>query len=764
MDTFRFLRVKELFRSASALDGERREALLTRECGDDAELRIEVLDLLAHAASASTDFLEGGVRSPAIAQPHPAFEIPGFRIVKMIAAGGAGVVYRAQQLAPAREVAIKVLRLDTLGPGQVARFRREAEILAALSHPGIAQVYGAGVIESGSLALPWIAMELVQGITLDEYVADRRSDTHALLELFREVCAAVDHAHERGIVHRDLKPSNVLVGSDGHPRILDFGVARILGETGGATAHHTRTGSLVGTLAYMAPEQARGERDPIDTRADVYALGVMLHEALVGRPPLVVDGLDVIEAVRVVCTIEPERLSRARPDLPADLDAIVSKALEKEPGRRYTRAGDLAADIENLLAHRPVRARRPTTLDQARKFVRRNRAVTIATSFVFVSLAVALATALVALDNQSRQRAITSETLDFLASRMAALSPQLGFGESQREDLEKVGARIERQLASDPRSRGLRAAAAQTLYELASLDQARSDYDAMRPRLEAARAIRVALTDEDPGDTESWTHLSEISAKLGEAARDTGDLAQRDVWFARALAIDERLAREHPDEPEFVEDLGWSLARVVGTARQRGDHAEAERLSLRRLEDARRLVERDPENWKFLFNLSDAHHVLGGVEVSPTPAALEHAVEAVRLARRLRQIDPVRRDFVAWSANTSRAASSRLQIAGRLVEARAYAEEALNAAEELALADPRRPAHLDLVQMVANWFASPELGDGRRERAKRSTISLRRVAEVATRAGETSGAESLSAQAEAIEATAARDSAPEPGK
>ncbi len=761
MNRDRFVRVKELFREALPLDEAARVALLQQECGADDELRAEVVELLAHAASASATFLEG-VRAPeAPSETHARLEIPGFRIVEHLASGSAGVVYRARQLSPPREVALKVLRLDTLGPGQVARFQREAEILAALNHPGIAHVFGAGVAEGGSIALPWIAMELVHGVALDVYVAKHEPDTRALLELFRDLCDAVDHAHERGIVHRDLKPSNVIVEESGRPRVLDFGVARMLGEAVDPIAQRTRTrtGMVVGTLSTMAPEQARGDRKAVDARADVYALGVMLHEAFAGRPPLDVDDLNVIEAVRVVCTVEPERLSRARPDLPIDLDAIVGKALEKEPARRYARAGELAADLANLLANRPVRARAPTRVDQARRFVQRNRAVTIAASMIFVSLAGGLLIALVALRNQARQRAMTSETIDFLARRMIALAPQLGFGEEQRDDLEEVVARIEQQLAVDPESSALRAAHAQTLYGLASLDQERRDFVSMRARLETALAVWEQLAREDPASTEAATHRSAISAKLGEAGRELGDAALRDVWFARALEIDERLVREHPGDPEFVEDLGWSLARVTALASDRGDRAEAERLALRRLTDAIRLEEVDPDNWKFVFNLSDAHHVAAGLcRLAQRPEQeLEHAIEAVRLARRAREIEPGRRDFVAWSAHASRAVSEVLRRRGRFVEARAHAENALNAAEELALGDPRRAAHLDLLLSLAGDLARPDLGELHRERSTRAADSLRRVAEVAARAGRQERAEDLTTLAESIETRASRD-------
>ncbi len=752
MEPARFLRVKEVFRRALVVGRSERAEVLEAECGLDAALRAEVEELLAHSDAAATGFLGGPAVESAGETPRAVLEIPGYRILEPIATGGAGVVYRAEQTNPRREVAIKVLRLDSLAPGHVARMRREAQILGSLHHAGIAQVFGAGVLQDGSVALPWIAMELVHGLPLDDFVRERALELRDILELLVSVCAAVDHAHQRGVVHRDLKPSNVLVEPSGQPRVLDFGVARVAESDPDVDAPQTRTGALVGTLGYMAPEQARGDRGAIDARADVYALGVMLFELLAGRPPLDVDGLDVLGAARVVCEDEPERLSRARPGLPRDLDAVLAKALEKAPARRYADAGALAEDLQNLLAGRPIRARPPTVVDQIVKAVRRNRALALAGTCVVLALAAGLVVALAALRAESTQRALTSDTLDYFATRLTALAPKLGFGEAQRADLEELAARIERQLATEPASRPLRAALAQTLYELASLDQSRGDYSALRARAERARVLRESLLAQDPGDLASWTHLSQLCAKLGEAARDTGNLDGRDVWFARALEIDERLAREHPDDLDLVEDLGWSLARVSQATDERGDRAQAERLALRRLDDAERIALLQPHNWKLVYNLSHAHYFLAGMREAAGRGelAVQHAHACVRLARDLRRIEPARRDFLQWQADVCRNLAGLVSREGDAATARAWLAEALTTAEDLVWGDPHRPAHLSTLHLAAADHAAPDVDGAAEDRALRSAAALRRAAPVVRRAGLVDEARALETAAEGL--------------
>ena len=396
----RFARLDALFQTVRRLPREEHEAALAKE--DDASLRAEVRELLATLDSAPA--AEPALPAAALlAQAWPperfAEDFCGFRIVRRLAAGGMGVVYEAEQAHPRRRVALKVLHVGTTSEEEHKRFKREAEILARLKHPGIAQVHVFGMAPTPAGESPFLAMELVDGVPLNLYAS--RVDARGRLELLARVCDAVAHAHANGVIHRDLKPSNILVTSSGEPKVLDFGVARLLDAD---SALRTRTGQIIGTLAYMSPEQAMGHVDRVEARSDVYALGVLGYEMLCGRLPHEIGSGSLADGIRRIVEEEPPEPSSLDRRLRGDVSLILRKALAKEPDRRYAGAAALAEDIRRHLRDEPIAARPPTAAYQLRKFVRRHRTLVGGIAATMAALVVGLVLAVRAAREEERQR------------------------------------------------------------------------------------------------------------------------------------------------------------------------------------------------------------------------------------------------------------------------------------------------------------------------------------------------------------------------
>jgi serine/threonine protein kinase len=314
-------------------------------------------------------------------------QVGPFRIVGPIGEGAMGIVYEAEQDRPQRRVALKIVRPGMVPPAVLRRFEQEYEFLGRLHHPGIAQIYQAGIKQTEYGAQPYFAMELVRGKRLDEYVRAKKPDLRERLELVAAIADAVQHAHHRGIIHRDLKPANILVTDTGEPKILDFGIARAAVHDGQMTGMQTVTGEVLGTLSYMSPEQISGDVAALDTRSDVYALGVILYEVVAERPPYELERKSLPEAARIIQDVEPTRLTSATDaDVPADVETIVAKALEKEKERRYSSAADLADDIRRFLRDEPITARPPSAAYQVAKFARRHKAIVAAVVAAFLVL------------------------------------------------------------------------------------------------------------------------------------------------------------------------------------------------------------------------------------------------------------------------------------------------------------------------------------------------------------------------------------------
>ncbi len=382
MDPEQWVRVREVFDRVADSDPSEQAVLLSRLCGEDLELRREV-ESLFDAASRAEVFLETplGLAAPGSADsgPPPPERIGPYRVLAEIGSGGMGTVYRAVREDFPKTVALKVVRSSLDGTLLRRRFRHERAILAGLEHPSIARLYDGGTTEDGR---PYLVMELVDGLPLLEHAERHGLPAGARVELFLEVCAAVAFAHGRGVVHRDLKPGNVLVDAAGCPKLLDFGVAKLLDPATGE-GEPTITIAPLMTPEYASPEQVRGE--PVGPASDVYSLGVLLHELLCGRRPYPLASRSAREVEKAVCDTEPVGLPR---ELGADLDAIVRKALRKDPRQRYLSAEALAADLRRYLDGLPVLARRGTWRYRAGKLLARHRALVAALILGAVALGV----------------------------------------------------------------------------------------------------------------------------------------------------------------------------------------------------------------------------------------------------------------------------------------------------------------------------------------------------------------------------------------
>jgi eukaryotic-like serine/threonine-protein kinase len=381
-------RVKGILNGALEREGAARAAYLAEACAGDAALRREVESLL-EAADRDWSLMDrvgdlGAGPRESRAGSRIGERIGPYEILSELGRGGMGQVFLARRADDEfqKKVAIKLVPPGPARELALGRFRSERQISATLEHPNIARLLDGGTTRDGE---PYFVMEYVEGEALLAYAATHRLSIEERLRLFRQVCEAVHYAHQHLVVHRDIKPSNILVTGKGTPKLLDFGIAKLLDPAGLATGGETGTLTRLLTPDYASPEQVRGQR--VSTASDVYSLGIVLYELLAGQKPYRLETGDPAELVRLVCERDPERPSAIVPRLSADLDAIVLKALRKEPDRRYGSVEALSADIGRYLDGRPVLARRGTAAYRVGKFVRRNRVGVAAAGLILLALA-----------------------------------------------------------------------------------------------------------------------------------------------------------------------------------------------------------------------------------------------------------------------------------------------------------------------------------------------------------------------------------------
>jgi len=600
---------ESVFTGALLLPPAQREGYLKAVCGED-----EVLLARVHVLLEADEQTQGAMAEPTtlpcrktIVLSPPAGEKPGdrishYKILQLIGEGGCGAVYMAEQEQPVRRrVALKVIKLGMDTKNVIARFELERQALALMDHPNIAKVFDAGSTETGR---PFFVMELVRGIKITDYCDQYNLTTAQRLELFTQVCRAIQHAHQKGIIHRDIKPSNILVTlHDGVPvpKVIDFGIAKATDQRLTEKTVFTEFQQFIGTPAYMSPEQAEMSGLDIDTRSDIYSLGVLLYELLTSQTPinhaeLMSAGLDAMR--RLLREKEPPRPSTclstmvneelttvakhrqaAAPKLihmvRGDLDWIVMKALEKDRSRRYETAVGFAADIEHFLKNEPVLARSPTALYRFQKLVRRNKLACAATAAVSLSilLGLAVSTGLFLREKEARRQADNAAEKSrqvslFLENMLKGVGPAVAMGRDTallREILDQTAARVTTDLRNEPE---VEAEICNTLGEVyrelglpSNAEEFHNDARALQAKISGGKLADAALS------------LNDFAVVL----RDEGRLAEAESLHREALALRRKVYGNNNA------DVAVSLNNLALVLRSEDKLAEAERTHLEAL-------------------------------------------------------------------------------------------------------------------------------------------------------------------------------------
>jgi serine/threonine protein kinase len=627
----RWQRVEQLYHAAVDRPAAERQDFLESACAGDDPLRRDVESLLA-AEAGTGEFMQSlpadlvprilGAESPApdlSANASPdtiPMAIGTYRILRLLGAGGMGAVYEAEQQSPHRTVALKIIQPGFTTPELLRRFKQEANALGKLQHPGIAQIHEASTADTGLGPQPYFAMELIRGPSLTEYAETHRLKTRERLELLAKICDAVQHAHQRGIIHRDLKPANILVDETGQPKILDFGVARVVDSEWPVT-RQTDLGELVGTLAYMSPEQITAEPFEVDTRSDVYALGVILYQLLAGRLPY--QGGNLNQIVQVIREQEAPPLGSVSRAYRGDIETIAAKALEKEKARRYASAADFAADIRRYLGNEPITARPPSGTYQLRKFAKRHTAVVSGTAVVFLVLTAGIiaSTSEAARANRAGQAALRERD-------RATAAGQTAIQERDRAQRAEQAATTERNRAvAEARRADTESATAKAVRDFLLNDllaQAGATAQAgpnmqPDPDLKVRTALDRAVA-RMPGKFDKRPLVeAAIRQTIGDAYWELGLYSDAERQTARAIELRERyLGRYSPDALSSRNKLGEQYIAA-------GKFNEAEKLFAEVAEARARVLGPDhPDTLSTMANLAFAY------------GRLSRYVEAERLA------------------------------------------------------------------------------------------------------------------------------------
>ncbi len=640
LSTEQYRRLRDIFDHALERPIIERADYVRAASADDPTLQSELLGLLAAADAVGNRLMPGDgtvarqLLSPAGQAPGVPTQIGPYRIDRLLGEGGMGAVYLAQQTTPARQIALKILRNVTGSRTLLARFAREIRALGRLEHPGIARIYEAGSAATPSGDVQYFAMEYVAGSRITDYAARFALNTAARVELVAKVADAVQHAHTKGVIHRDLKPANILIASDtsapdaptagalpapaashdstrtrspdtgGQPKVLDFGVARLM-DAGADHTQISETGSLLGTIAYMSPEQLRGDADAIDTRADVYSMGVILIELLTGELPHPVRGKSLAEASRLLTETEAAPLNHpsasAAGRFPRDLEIIVAHALAREPDRRYLTAAAFADDLRRFLRNEPILARTPSTAYQLSRFARRHRALVLGTAATAIALVGGLVVSGVLLvrEREARSRADQNARLAVAVQGymvegllMAAAPNRMGHDVKMLDVLSHAADGLHERFADEPEVElEIRTQLAEVLFSVGEFQKSVDQWQQVVPMAELLfgsddpRTIRAILSQSRAAlqlkQMRTANNLAkEASLRAGRALPDRdatriatillrGQLAIQEGQFRYASDVLTEAARLAQDNPDASEALRLAIAAGLNECQQR---------------------------------------------------------------------------------------------------------------------------------------------------------------------------------------------------
>jgi len=648
----RWAEVCRVFDAARELPRDERAAFLERECRGDGELASEVASLLV--ADEGTSFLD----EPGGSDLAPRRRVGPYELRGELGRGGMGVVYEAVRRDQGfeRAVALKVVKRGMDTDDILRRFETERRILADLDHPNIARVLDGGSTEDG---LPYFVMELIRGEHLLEYCEKRELDTAARLGLFRQVCSAVTYAHQRLVIHRDIKPANILVTAEGVPKLLDFGIAKLLSGAPGAAADRTETAMRVLTPEYASPEQVLGTE--LTTSSDVYSLGVLLYELLTGRRPYRLAARTPGELAAAVVQQQPERPGTAV-RLHRDLDHIAMMALRKEPARRYASAEQLSEDVRRHLEGLPVQARPDSLGYRAGKFVRRHQVAVAALTLAVASLVAGFALAVRGMRVAQAERRRAEEHLaqvrtlatSFLFEHHDAIKDLAGSTPARKLLIERGVTYLDRlstEAGSDPAFRRELAAAYEKLGNfqvgIGNEGTLGSSEDAAKSFRKALR-LRVDLAGRTPLDPKDQGALAQTLISMGNLAQRRGDKAGSLALYRRSVAIGEAVLPSRPSDADLLTDLGRAYHFLAAGLVETWDESARLAALRREAELFGRVVALKPADRKARRNLALADQYLGSAlsgwdDALPGPdlaAAARFLEEARSLQEALSTEDP----------------------------------------------------------------------------------------------------------------------------